>query len=146
MTRRVMPGLVLLVLVLVATSAAAQQPPPGVQIETTPPPTGEQLAVVPPPLHYETTRAPDTGRYPADVRVEHDPAFIEPFTATFDNGASSGQYGLAGWTSPNTPVGPSVVAYREVPGYIGFGFSFMWGGPPRAGRAVPAQPPAVPAR
>jgi hypothetical protein len=140
-------GLVLLVAALLAAPVSAQQAPSGVQIETTPQPKGERpAAVVPSPLHYETTRAPDTGKYSTDVRVEHDPAFIEPFTATFEDAASSGQYGLAGWTSPNMPVGPSVIAYREVPGWVGFGFSIVWGGPPRPGRPLPAKAPAAPTR
>ena len=140
-------GLIVFVTAVLAVPASAQQAPSGVQIESTPQPEPERpAAVLPPPLHYETTRPSDTGKYSNDVRVEHDPAFIEPFTATFEDSVSSGRYGLAGWTSPNLPVGPSVIAYREVPGWLGFGFSLVWGGPPRPVRAVPAKPPAPPGR
>ena len=139
---------VLLVLLGAGTPLAwAQQPPPDVQIETAPQPGAERVpAVVPPGLHYETTRPPDGARYPHDVRVEHDPAFIEPFVQPFGDSSSSGQFGLAGWTSPNTPVGPSVIGYREVNGWIGFGFSIVWGGPPRTARPAPPTLTAPPAR
>ena len=152
---RVMAVLVTMVLVgaLVVTRAEAQtappaaSTPPGVQIETTPAPSPERPAViVPPGLHYETTRPTDAGNYPHDVRVEHDPAFIEPFAQGYETTTSSGHFGLAGWTSPNTPVGPSVIGYREVNGWFGFGFSIVWGGPPRAARPVPAGLPTAPVR
>jgi hypothetical protein len=127
-------------LVLGATSAMAQTPgaappssgasAPDVQIQTTPERKPEGAKVIAPPLHYEQTRPPESGTYRQDVRVEHDPAFIEPFTGSFENDTSSGQYGLSGWTSPNTPVGPSIIGYREINGYLGFGFSIVWGGPP----------------
>ena len=147
MTRLALLATLLVLLGAVAPSVWAQQAPPGVQIETAPPPTGERLpAVVPPGLHYETTRPPDGDRYSHDVRVEHDPAFIEPFAQPFGDASGSGQFGLAGWTSPNTPVGPSVIGYREVNGWIGFGFSIVWGGPPRPARPAPATLTAPPAR
>jgi len=138
---RVLAGLVVIVLtaVLLVTRVEAQTAPPaapqppGVQIETTPAPSPERpVAIIPPGLHYETTRPPESGVYPHDyVRVEHDPAFIEPFVQSYETNTQSGHYGLAGWTSPNTPVGPPII-YREVSGWPGFGFSIVWGGPPRA--------------
>jgi hypothetical protein len=138
-------------LLLGATSATAQTPgtsptspgtqSPDVQIQTTPERRPE-AKIVAPPLHSEQTRPPDSGSYRYDVRVEHDPAFIEPFTGSFANDTSSGQYGLSGWTSPNTPVGPSIIGYREINGYLGFGFSIVWGGPP----ARPASLRPAPAR
>jgi len=150
MKHLVMSVTIVLVLATVVASAGAQQPqqpPPGVQIESTPSPPPERVpAVVPPGLHYETTRPADGDHYPWDVRVEHDPAFIEPFVQQFGDASSSGQFGLAGWTSPNTPVGPSVIGYREVNGLLGFGFSIVWGGPPRLPQAAPATLSTPPAR
>jgi len=129
-----------------AVCATAQTPgtptPPDVEIEATPQPKPEALKVVPPPLHYDQTRTPESGRYGRqDVRVEHDPAFIEPFTGTAEGTTWSAQYGLSGWMSPNTPVGPSSMGYQELNGYLGFGFSIVWGpAPPRPASLRPAAP------
>ncbi len=132
---------------MLAAPVSAQQAPPGVQIETTPQPESERRAkVVAPGLHYETTRPPDAGNYPYDVRVEHDPAFIEPFTVKTEGTSSSGQFGLSGWTSPNTPVGPSVIGYREVSGWFGLGFSMVWNGPPASARPAASRLPSAPVR
>ena len=130
-------GLVLLVATLLAAPVSAQQAPSGVQIETTPQPKGERpAAVVPSPLHYETTRAPDTGKYSTDVRVEHDPAFIEPFAGRYETTSGSGRFGLSGWTAPNPPVGSPDSGWRDVSGWFALGFSVTWDGPP-APRARP---------
>ena len=150
-------GLALLVAVLLsAASVTAQQPPagqapaagtptPNVEIQTKPEAKPEGPKVVAPPLHYETTRPPDAGDYRHDVRVEHDPAFIEPFTGRTEGPTSSAKFGLSGWTSPNTPVGPSVIGYQELNGWLGFGFSIVWGGPPASARPASLRPVA-PAR
>jgi hypothetical protein len=91
-------------------------------IETRPPGPPE---VVAPGLHYEQTRPSDADYYPLEgTRVEHDPAFIEPFTRP----TPTGRAGPSGWVSPTTPVG--FQNEREVPGYLAFGFSVTWGGPP----------------
>jgi hypothetical protein len=89
--------------------------------------------VVPPGLHYEQTRPTEADYYPqGGPGVEHDPAFIEPFTAPTETGKS----GLSGWIAPTTPVG--FQNEREIPGYLAFGLSWTWGGPPtRAPRAAP---------
>jgi hypothetical protein len=130
---------------MLAAPALAQQTPPGVQIETQPEAPPERAKIVPPGLHYETTRPPDANDYPVDIRVEHDPAFIEPFTVKTEGTSSSGQYGLSGWTSPNTPVGPSVLGYREISGWFGLGFSIVWNGPPPK-RPASFQRPFAPVR
>jgi hypothetical protein len=139
--------MVLLAALPVVTVHAQQQAQPGVRIETTPQTESERRAtVVAPGLHYETTRPPDSGNYPYDVRVQHDPAFIEPFTMRIEGTSSSAQLGLSGWTSPNTPVGPSISGFREVSGWLGFGFSVVWNGPPAAKRPAPAKLPPAPVR
>ena len=116
----------------VATPAAAQ-----VQIEARPDARAPEARVVPPPLHYETTRPPDADFYPSAPLVEHDPAFVTPFVGEYATEEGSGRYGLSAWTAPNTPVPPVRSVFREVAGYLAFGFSVTWDGPP-----APAKSPA----
>jgi hypothetical protein len=125
--------LVLAALALVATPAVAQ-----VKIETRPTPR-QAPEIVPPGLHYDQTRPPDANYYAEPPRVEHDPAFIEPFTSDYETPTSSGTVGLSGWTSPATPVGPTSTAYREVPGWLAIGLTFTWGGPPPTRRPAPVR-------
>jgi hypothetical protein len=129
-------AIVAVLLTLAAVPAEAQQ----VRIETTRPPAEREARVVPPPLHYETSRPPDADFYPRGTRVEHDPAFIEPFAGSYQTTTGSGRYGLSGWTSPNPPLGPELTGWREVNGWFALGFSVTWDGPPA--RVVPAQRPA----
>ena len=112
---------------LMAVSSAVAQ----VEIEAgklTPPPPEPRIIV--PPLHYQTTRPPDADYYVPSTMVEHDPAFIEPFASQYQTPTGSGRIGLAGWTSPNIPVGGAAGGYREDFGVLGFGFSVTWDGPP----------------
>jgi hypothetical protein len=129
------------VALLVAVPAAAQQqgvvPQAGgkgeVRIQTRPGAAAEREArVVAPPLRYETTRPPDADvyPYPEGVKVEDDPAFIEPLAAPYETASGSGRYGLAGWTAPNAPVGSPVSGWRDVSGWLSFGFAVTWDGPP----------------
>lgn len=110
-----------------------------VQIESTKtvkPETGNEFKIVAPPLHREE-RPHEADVYPgSSPRVEHEPAFIEPLSGQYETPTGSGRYGLAGWVSPNTPVGPQTSTYHEVTGYFGIGFSITWDGPP------PTRPPA----
>ena len=112
---------------LATLPAAAQQ----VDIETSRPAEPE-LRVLPPPLYEETTRPlPDADVYPQrGAHVDHDPAFIEPFTRTYQTTTSTGRMGLAGWTSPNPPVGSPAREWRENTGWFALGFSVTWDGPP----------------
>ena len=129
--KRRLAGWATALLILAAAPAFPQQ----VDIKTLPPGTLEPLPeVVPPGLHYEITRPDDADYYPEAPSVRHDPAFIEPFTAKTADGA--GEFGLSGWTSPATPVGPGVVGLREVSGWLSFGLSISWGGPPAPAKPV----------
>ena len=114
--------------------AVPQAPTPGVRIEARPPGPAERDArVVPPPLHYETSRPPDADFYPdarGGVRVEHDPAFIEPLATRYETPTGSGRVGLSGWTSPNYPIGSEQRGWRDVTGWFALGFSVTWDGPP----------------
>lgn len=70
--------------------------------------------------------------------VRHDPAFIGPLSNKTESPRSTGRVGIAGWTSPNTPVG-SAQNYREITGYFAFGFALEWGGPPPPVKKSPAR-------
>jgi hypothetical protein len=126
---------------LVAAPAAAQGVVPqagggngDVQIKSTtvtPTERGE-TRVVPPPMLDETTRPRDVDFYstPNAVKVETDPAFIEPVAVHYETPSGSGRFGLSGWTAPNTPVGSPVSGWRDVSGWFVLGFSLTWDGPP----------------
>ena len=124
--------------ILLAVPAAAQSvvpeaPKPGVHIQTVPTvPPEREARVVAPPLHYETTRPPDADVYthPEGVKVEHDPAFIEPLSKRYETANGSGRVGFSGWTAPNAPVGSPVSGWRDVSGWFALGFSVTWDGPP----------------
>src|SRR5437764_13036672 len=114
------PALVAALLALVvvpAPPADAQQ----VKIETTRKPSEREARVVPPPLHYETSRPPDADFYPRGTRVEHDPAFIEPFAGSYQTATGSGRYGFSGWTAPNPPIGSESTNWREDNGRFALG-------------------------
>lgn len=120
--------LAVLLIGALAAPAFAQQ----VKITAPPPPRERERGVISPGLHYETTRPPDADYYPQAPRVEHDPAFIAPVSVETETPTSTGRAGLSGWTSPNTPTGPTVAgAHNEVTGWFALGLSVTWGGPPR---------------
>jgi hypothetical protein len=122
---------------LAASTAEAQ-----VKIETSRPQAGKppEARVVPPPLHYEQTRTRDTDFYPYGTKVEHDPAFIEPFTASYQTPTNSGRFGLSGWTAPNPPVGSEATLWRQTNGWFALGFSVTWDGPAARPAAAPRPP------
>ena len=124
--KRRLAGWMVALLTLAASPVFAQQ----VDIKAAPPEGQEHRPeIVPPGLHYEITRPDDADFYPDGPRVRHDPAFIEPFVAKVETPNGTGEVGLSGWTAPAPPVGPSVIR-REVNGWLSFGLSFVWGGPP----------------
>ena len=92
--------------------------------------------VIAPGLHDQVTRPSDSDYYPRGTRVQHDPAFIAPFTTTWQSPTSSGRVGLSGWTAPNVPVGSPVSGHSEVTGWFALGLSVTWDGPPPDRRAV----------
>jgi hypothetical protein len=129
----------------VAVPAFAQQ----VDIRATPPgaPARGDEVVVPGP-YYDVTRPSETDWYSHDVRVRHDPAFIAPLSREYETPGTRGRVGVAGWTSPNTPVGAPVTGYRDQNGWLAFGFAFTWGAPPTPARraAPPGAARPAPAR
>lgn len=117
--------------IVAVSSAAAQE----VKIESKPTPPAVDREIIAPGLHYDQTRPSDRDYYPEGPRVEHDPAFIEALSGEYQTPTGSGRVGVSGWTSPATPVGPTAaIGQREIPGWLGFGFSVTWGGPPSGPR------------
>ncbi|MGH7414922.1 MAG: hypothetical protein ACREKJ_12055 [Candidatus Rokuibacteriota bacterium] len=108
--------------------AIAQSP---VEIKATAPEKPPQLRIVEPtPATREATRPREADFYRDDVRVRHQPAFIEPFVGQTQGGT---KYGLSGWTSPSTPVG-SLVSQEPWArtGWFSLGITVVWDSPPAA--------------
>ncbi len=133
-------ALALLVLAL-AVPAFAQQ----VDIQAPAPTAPERPDFIVPGPYYDMTRPREADWYIYDVRVFHEPAFIVPFSEEYQTSTTRGRYGLAGWTSPNVPVGAWGRGWREQNGWLSFGFAFTWGAPPRPA-AVPGATRPAPAR
>jgi hypothetical protein len=124
----------LAVAVGLAGRAGAQEIEIGVTPEARPPKPPE---IVTPPGSREITRPRESGFYPQDIRVRLDPAFIEPFGAIRQVGPKSAvQFGLAGWTAPNTLGRQHEGDVREIHGWFALGFAIIWDLPPE--RAQPA--------
>jgi hypothetical protein len=120
--------------VLFATPAWSQD----VEIKKPAPVTPrEEFDVIPPGLQDET-RPGDADRYPRGGQVQHDPAFIAPMSKRRESAKDSGRFGVAGWVSPTTPVGPPATGWSENFGVFGGGFSITWDGPPPARRPATA--------
>jgi hypothetical protein len=117
-----------LLTMMMAGPASAQNP---VEIRATAPEKPPQLRIVEPsPATREATRPREADFYREDVRVRHEPAFIEPFVGQTRGGT---KYGLSGWTSPTTPVGSYV---SQEPwarsGWFALGFTVVWDSVPSA--------------
>ena len=116
------------------TSAAMAQGP--VEMEATAPEKPPQFRFVEPtPATREATRPREADFYREDVRLRHEPAFIEPFLGRTEGGT---KYGLSGWTAPSTPVG-SLVSQQPWTriGWIALGITFVWDShPPEPARRV----------
>lgn len=128
MATRRLAGWMAALLIVAASPGMAQE----VKIKTRPPGEEVKPEVVPPRLHYEVSRPDDADFYPDGPKVRHDPAFIEPFAAQIETPNGTGEVGVSGWTTPAVPVGPAVVGRRENHGWLSFGLSIVWGGPPTA--------------
>jgi hypothetical protein len=137
----------LVVAVLLALAVAAPAVAQQVDIRTTPPARGEGKADItaPGPFH-EITEPRENEWYPKGVPVPFDPAFVA--SEDYETATTRGQYGVAGWSAQNIPVGPAGLQHRERPGWLTFGFAFTWGAAPRAAtKPAAATPPSVaPAR
>ena len=105
--------------VIMSSSPAASQ---DVRMQRTP--IERELGIISPATDPARSRPADD-YYPATSGVIHDPAFFEALSAK----TRTGRYGLAGWSSPNSPAGAD---YREINGWLSFGFAFTWAPPPSA--------------
>jgi hypothetical protein len=107
-------------------AALAQAPPTPTAPSQTPPPqpTEEGLAIIAPaPSVRESTRVRESEFYPGeDVRVRHEPAFIQGLSTAPAKGPIK-RSGLSGWTSP--PGRGDSQGVQEN-GWFSFGFSFVW--------------------
>ena len=117
-----------LLFVTMAAPATAQSP---IEIRATAPEKPQQLRIVEPSeATRQSTRPREADFYREDVRVRHEPAFIEPFVGQTQGGT---KYGLSGWTSPTTPVGSYV---SQEPwarsGWPALGFTVVWDSVPTA--------------
>lgn len=113
-----------------AVSPAIAQTP--VEIQASAPEKPPQIRIVEPtPATREATRPREADFYGTDVRVRHQPAFIEPFVGQTQGGT---KYGLSGWTSPSTPVGSLVSQepWARSPGWFSLGLTVVWDSPPAA--------------
>src|SRR5438132_4192730 len=80
-----------------------------------------------PSLQYEATQ-PSDDNYPlGSVRILYDPAFFTQFSVPIETPTSTGRVGLAGWSTPNPPLGGSDGGFREGNGWLGFGLAVSWG-------------------
>lgn len=112
-----------------AVSPAGAQAP--VEIRASSPEKPPQIRIVEPtPATREATRPREADFYGPDIRVRHQPAFIEPFAGETQGGT---KYGLSGWTSPSTPVG-SLVSQEPWArsGWPALGFTIVWDSVPAA--------------
>jgi hypothetical protein len=113
-----------------AVSPAIAQSP--VEIQASAPEKPPQIRIVEPTqATREATRPREADFYGTDVRVRHQPAFIDPFVGQTQGGT---KYGLSGWTSPSTPVGSLVSQepWARSPGWFSLGLTVVWDSPPAA--------------
>jgi len=109
---------------------------------TTPGPTPEPR-VITPGLLYERRPSDDLYYLGIPPSVPYDPAFVEPLVLQVETQETTGRIGLSGWAAPNPPVGSSGTGRSEINGWLGFGVSWTWGGPPPKRRpGAPADAPA----
>jgi hypothetical protein len=87
-------------------------------------PAEEGLAIIAPaPSVRESTRVRESEFYPGeDVRVRHEPAFIQGLSRAPAKGPIR-RYGLSGWTSPSGRGDSQAVQEN---GWFSFGFSIVW--------------------
>ena len=91
---------------------------------STPPGDPRELEIVAPsPGARDVNRPREADFYREDIRVRHEPGFVEPLTARPASGPIK-KVGLSGWTAP--PGRGDGVAQHETSGWFGFGLSIIW--------------------
>jgi hypothetical protein len=117
-------GVVVIGVAVLGLSSGPISAQTSVEIRATAPEKPRQFQIIEPgPATREVTRPREAEFYGTDVRVRHEPAFIEPFVGQTQGGT---KYGLSGWTSPATPVGAYVAQEPSGPGWPALGFSVVW--------------------
>jgi hypothetical protein len=110
-------------LTLAIGGAASAQTSLDVKTSTPPGDPRELEIVAPSPGAREVNRPREADFYREDIRVRHEPGFIEPATARPASGPVK-KVGLSGWTAP--PGRGDGVAQHETNGWFGFGISVIW--------------------
>jgi hypothetical protein len=123
---------------LTPAGMASGQSSSSVQMETAPRPAPRFEIVPPSPATREATKPLESSFYREDIRIRHEPAFIEPFVGRTAGGH---EYGLSGWTAPSVPVGSwASQGYGSDTGVFALGITFLFDYPP-PGAARPASTP-----
>ena len=110
-------------LTLAAASPVLSQASLDVKTSTPPGDPRELEIVAPSPGAREVSRPREADFYREDIRVRHEPGFVEPLTARPASGPIK-KVGLSGWTAP--PGRGDGVAQHETSGWFGFGLSIIW--------------------
>jgi len=90
-------------------------------------PFERELGIIPPTTEPARSRPEDADYHSSSGSVILDPGFFENLSVKTE----TGRFGLAGWTSPNSPAGPD---YNEVNGWFTLGLAFTWSSPPVPGK------------
>ena len=91
---------------------------------TAPPGDPRELEIIAPsPGARDVTRPRETEYFRADIRVRHEPGYVEPLTTRPASGPVK-KIGLSGWTAP--PGRGDGIVEHEINGWFGFGLSFTW--------------------
>jgi hypothetical protein len=104
-------------------------------VKITTPESMREPRVATPGLLYEKRPSDDLYYLGIPPSVPYDPAFVEPIVLQVETQDTTRRIGLSGWSSPNPPVGSSGTGRSEINGWLGFGVSWTWGGPPPARRS-----------
>lgn len=89
-----------------------------------PPGDPRELEIVAPsPGARDVSRPREADFYREDIRVQHEPGYVEPLTARPASGPVK-KIGLSGWTAP--PGRGDGIAQHETSGWFGFGLSITW--------------------
>ena len=123
-SRRVRCGLVAASLLSLAVGGPASAQT-SLDVKTSAPPGDprELEIVAPSPGAREVSRPREADFYREDIRVQHEPGFVEPATTRPASGPVK-KVGLSGWTAP--PGRGDGVAQHETSGWFGFGLSVIW--------------------
>ena len=121
--RKVLAPLVLGTALLVMGIPAWGQTPGSTELRTTTVPGEMDLFVAPSPGASYVTRPREADFYREDIRVRHEPGFIEPLTTRPATGPVK-KIGLSGWTAP--PGRGDGIVQHETNGWFSFGLSIVW--------------------